>query len=907
MKSVQVDPGHENSARQAGPAIGAEVASDPLLASLPLVDGYPKLGPCLLMSEVGGGAMGKVYRAYHLRFEFDVAVKVLNWMRLGRDTAIRGRFRREAQIGAAITSENLVRVYDTGEEHGLQFLVMEWIPGENVEQRLRRNGGALPAEEVVEIAAAVARGLAAAHDGDVVHRDVKPQNILISTEGICKLSDLGLAKFRSVPSQLSGVDDVCGTAEYMPLEQWRGEDVGPAADIYGLGASMYFMLAGQPGVSAKQSPYEILQKLTSGGFPRVAGVLPVDPALAAIVDRCTMERATDRFENGAELRRELEALRPARPLIVRAPLATDLEPDRGARPSAETIARARALAGAETLPPAPSRTGRRWAAAATVLGVLAAGGWVAARAWGSGPAELVLEVDDLSRRFEARSIADLEIPVSGRTEPGAELRIGNRVVPVAANGSFDYRIDVRLGPNRIPVVVRNAAGSVVSKELQVEVRDGIPPQLTLQRIESPIPFESLEDRSLEVSGDTDPDAEIRVDGKRLEVFGSGRFFHTVELQVGDNEWSFVARDPAGNETTRKLSVQLLAPEAGAPVGPDDGAEEEEDVPVESFPPTVEVEYPEDVVLLRLPSNLGQESIELKGRTDPGATAFLGEEELEVGADGRFAHDLTLSKLGEQSWKLEIRNSAGLSTEKTIHVEVEPDRLYGLKPVVGDDVVQLVDPDEGPLVFVRIPAQDAGESGGFAEFYCGKFEVSNRLYRRLVAGDPEARDGQMPAVCSFEEARQWVEKANAELRPEGATWRFGLPEVREHAWLARGVKREHGWGSQSGPTRGVNYSGLLAVPPLRVDPDNPPKRFWDSPKRLLAVGASEFVQGDHGLVHLLGNVAEWCLSRDPSTREGAYGGSFLSIARELEPGRATYFPGRIRGDAGFRLVIRMPGD
>lgn len=221
---------------------------DPLLAALPRVDGYPLLAPCLIYGFIGRGGMGTVYLGRHLRLSVDVAVKVMRPEIADRAESWVARFRREAGLAARVSHQHLVRAYDVLAEHGLNHLVMELVRGENLRQRVERVGP-LPVGEACALVAQAASGLAAAHAAGIVHRDVKPDNVLVSTEGVVKVADLGLAKAFAV---MSGEPEgtlhtvTLGTPRYMAPEQWEdSRSVGPPTDVYALASTLWFLLAGR--------------------------------------------------------------------------------------------------------------------------------------------------------------------------------------------------------------------------------------------------------------------------------------------------------------------------------------------------------------------------------------------------------------------------------------------------------------------------------------------------------------------------------------------------------------------------------------------------------------------------------------------------------------------------------------
>ena len=192
---------------------------------------------------VGSGGMSSVYRAYDRQLERRVALKVLH-ERLGGDDEHVSRFRHEARAVAQLSHPNVVTVIDRGVDGGRQFIVFEYVDGENLRQLIDRTGP-LSVRRALEIAIAVADGLAFAHEHGVVHRDVKPQNVLLNRDGDVKVTDFGIARSLDADSGLTLTGTVLGTSSYLSPEQASGLRVTAAADVYSLGVVVYELLAGE--------------------------------------------------------------------------------------------------------------------------------------------------------------------------------------------------------------------------------------------------------------------------------------------------------------------------------------------------------------------------------------------------------------------------------------------------------------------------------------------------------------------------------------------------------------------------------------------------------------------------------------------------------------------------------------
>jgi serine/threonine-protein kinase len=268
-----------------------------------------------LERRLGVGGMATVQLAFDTRLERNVAVKLLA-EHLADDSSFVSRFRREALAAARLVHPNVVQVFDFGldDETHRNFIVMEFVDGQSCAEILRERG-TLPPDEAVEILAQSCRGLAYAHRHAVVHRDVKPGNLLRSRDGMVKLADFGIAK-AAEQSDITKVGSVLGTAAYLAPEQARGEPAGPATDMYALGVVAYQLLAGRlPYEAASLTDLARLQD--SGPPPRLDEVTTnVSPALAAAVARALHRDPDQRYADATEME---SALRDS--LLGRAPAA----------------------------------------------------------------------------------------------------------------------------------------------------------------------------------------------------------------------------------------------------------------------------------------------------------------------------------------------------------------------------------------------------------------------------------------------------------------------------------------------------------------------------------------------------------------------------------------------------------
>ena len=257
---------------------------------------------------LGTGAMGTVVLAHDTVLDRRVAVKVLA-DNLAADDAFRQRFLREARLAARLCHPNIVQVFDAGDD-GRPFLVMEYVDGETVADRLAR-GDAFSADEMLALAAGLSAGLAHAHAMGIVHRDVKPHNVLLGPDGTTKLADFGIARALE-DHGLTEIGTVLGTAQFMPPEQAAGRAVGPPADVYALGA--------------------VLRHVAGDSLPAGLGPL-VGAALATEPDaRPTAAELNARLSGPADAAPTVIA--PPAPTVVAAPAPTEIARPPALAPSA---------------------------------------------------------------------------------------------------------------------------------------------------------------------------------------------------------------------------------------------------------------------------------------------------------------------------------------------------------------------------------------------------------------------------------------------------------------------------------------------------------------------------------------------------------------------------------------------
>ena len=277
-----------------------------------------------LVEVVGRGGMGEVWAARDLRLGRDVAVKVLSPQMAGPPD-VRERFDFEARSAAKLNHPNVVSVYDTGEHDGLPYLVMELLPGKTLADELA--GGPLPPERVRAVGTQILAALGASHSAGILHRDIKPGNVLIATDGTVKVGDFGIAK-SSDGMHLTTAGMIVGTVGYLAPERLEGQPATPQSDLYAVGVVLYEALTGRAPYQA-DTPLGLIRAIEANApMPLIEASPGVDLALAGTVQRAMAKDPSRRFSSAAVMTAALRSdpdetvsLGPAPTMAVVAPTA----------------------------------------------------------------------------------------------------------------------------------------------------------------------------------------------------------------------------------------------------------------------------------------------------------------------------------------------------------------------------------------------------------------------------------------------------------------------------------------------------------------------------------------------------------------------------------------------------------
>ena len=354
-----------------------------------------------VIGRIASGGMGEVYRAHDAVLAREVAIKLLH-PQFAHDLGFIERFRREARAAAILNHPNIVGIFDWGSTGRTYYMVMEYVPGTNL-RTLLTDRGRLDPSQVVEVSVQVLAALDHAHGHGIVHRDVKPENILITRDGVVKVADFGLARAFAEASISQAEGTVTGTVQYLAPEQIQGEPADPRTDLYALGVVMFECLTGRPPFAGETSVSIAYQHLSSRVPPPSTVVPTIPPVLDRAVLHATEKQRTDRPATARAMRDEVTRVGIN---LDETPSLADLARDLPASVEAAAPERAATVTIPRPEPPKARRTGRRLLWTVLVLALLAVGGWAAwtyaVPHYATVPTVQGLSVHDAERSSERR-------------------------------------------------------------------------------------------------------------------------------------------------------------------------------------------------------------------------------------------------------------------------------------------------------------------------------------------------------------------------------------------------------------------------------------------------------------------------------------------------------------------------
>lgn len=381
-----------------------------------------------ILRTLGGGGMARVYLAHDEVLGRDVAIKILR-DQYAEDVEFAERFKREARSAASLSHPNIVSVYDRGvAEDGTSYIAMEHVPGGSLKERISQEG-VLDTAEAASVALQITEALEEAHGRGVIHRDIKPHNVLLTSTGDVKVADFGIAR-AAAHTSISQTSLVLGTASYMSPEQALGESVDPRSDLYSLGVVLYEMLTGELPYTA-DNPVAVSMKHVNESLRPPREINPEIPeSMDAVVTKLLSKDPEDRYRGATELGEDLRRVRDGLSPLAVGPV------DAGTKP---TRVEAR-----QTIPPppVPSRRGRRrstprvLAAALLLLALLGGLGWALSQNGGGGaPTAEVPQVEGMSQEQAQQELQNAGFQVEAQQQESSAGEAGTVLDQSPGGGS----------------------------------------------------------------------------------------------------------------------------------------------------------------------------------------------------------------------------------------------------------------------------------------------------------------------------------------------------------------------------------------------------------------------------------------------------------------------------------------
>lgn len=505
--------------------------------------------------------MSRVYLAHDRKLDREVAVKILS-ERYASDPAFVERFRREATSAAALNHPNIVSVFDRGEANGAYYIVMEYLAGPDLKREIREQGPFTPVE-AIDVQLQILSALGAAHRRNVIHRDVKPQNVMFTDDGRVKVTDFGIA--RAGATDLTEAGLIIGTAQYLSPEQAQGREVTSASDCYAAGIVLYEMLTGRvPFDGDRPVTVALMQVNDAPADPRT--IDPTIPAeLAGVVMKALEKHPTDRYTSAEDFTRALRNVRDeltgegdtrimrqdtAETSVIQQTAETTVIPARRAQPGPPPPSRRSGPPSKRDVSPAAKGRGRLVAALVGLLAVIAAATafWLIAgrgestvailnvQALSADDAQTALEKQEFVVRIVRQANADVEEGKVIGTRPGSETRVAKK-----------SRVDLLIstGPTQKPVPdVRNMDATRANATLK---NAGFDPIEDPPAFDDTVPKGSVISQNPEALVPAAPGAEVRLvvskgadlvvvpDLSKLSVPTASTQLEGVKLQIGKQD------------------------------------------------------------------------------------------------------------------------------------------------------------------------------------------------------------------------------------------------------------------------------------------------------------------------------------------------------------------------------------
>ncbi len=609
-----------------------------------------------LGAELGSGGMARVYLAHDAVLDRQVAVKVLAES-YATDPNFVERFRREASAAAGLNHPNIVAVYDRGDADGSYYIVMEYLSGPDLKQVIRRRAP-LPPDQAVDMALQILAAVGAAHKRDIIHRDIKPQNVLVAEDGRLKVTDFGIAH-AGEGSDMTEAGSVIGTAQYLSPEQARGDEVTAASDCYAVGIVLYEMLTGRLPFEGGAPVAVAMKQISDPPAPPRVHEPSIPPELDRIVLRALEKRPSERYRTAEDFAEALMAVRPA------------LGPT-----TAQTAVIAAGAAGASTRvmdqpsePTGPTRVAppphelpprRRWPWVVGGLGVVALVAVVLALVLSGGGASTttVPDVEGLQLVDAARAIrdADLSPEIDNVQRDGVEPGTAIGTDPPAGtelDKGDTVILRVSVGPETAPVprvtgeTIEDARRILTQAGFEVRVQREASEDVEAGSVISQTPRAGDEaapgsDVVLVVSTGAEQVAVPSVAGRTQDVAdgllrGQGFGVSVVEQATDESSpGTVIAQSPAAGArvdsgTTVTITVAVAVPTETVPnVVGQTAANAQTALSNAGFNPistTAASDEPEGTVISQLPSGDSQaeqgSTVEIVVSTGPGTTGTSG--------------------------------------------------------------------------------------------------------------------------------------------------------------------------------------------------------------------------------------------------------------------------------------------